>query len=564
MMMKRWKQFVMVTLAAGLSLVSYAQTAHHVPNGWYLKDKLRDGYYGISLDKAYEFVKGKKNKTVVVAVIDSGIDTLHEDLKPVLWRNAREIAGNGIDDDGNGYVDDIHGWNFLGGRDGRNVKEDSYEAARVYHKYKSKFATVKDPASLPAEEQELYRTWKKAEGDIAPSAEDALNMLLIKNAYKSAVAGDSIMWKKLGKDEYTGQEAESYKPADDEAKAARKKVLILYQGLSIDLGRTNQEILNEIGEYLAGEERKTEAIDQAPRDYRGEIVQDNYSDINDRFYGNNDVMANTPMHGTHVSGIIGAVRNNGKGMNGIAENVRIMMIRAVPDGDEHDKDVALAIRYAVDNGARIVNMSFGKGFSPEKHWVDEAVKYAESKGVLLVHAAGNAASNVDTTDNFPNPVFKADKKRASNWITVGASGDPKIGGLVASFSNYGKNEVDVFAPGVQIYSTMPGGNTYGNLQGTSMAAPVVSGVAAFILSYFPDLSPQQLKQIIEKSATGQVVKVTNPGTEEMVTLEDISVTGGVINAYEATKLAATISGNKTATPKAPVKPTTTVKKMKKA
>jgi subtilisin family serine protease len=241
-----------------------------------------------------------------------------------------------------------------------------------------------------------------------------------------------------------------------------------------------------------------------------------------------------------------------------------MMIRAVPDGDEHDKDVALAIRYAVDNGAKIINMSFGKGFSPEKNWVDDAVKYAESKGVLLVHAAGNAASNVDTTDNFPNPVFKSDKKRAANWITVGASGDPKIGGLVASFSNYGKNEVDVFAPGVQIYSTMPGGNTYGNLQGTSMAAPVVSGLAAFILSYYPDLTAQQLKQVIEKSATKQVNKVTNPGTEEMVTLEDISVTGGVINAYEAVKLAATIAGNKAPAPKVPVKSKTTVKKLKKA
>ena len=562
-MMKSLKQFVLLMLTAGLSVVSYAQTAH-VPNGWYLKDKLRDGYYGISLDKAYDFVKGKKNKTVLVAVIDSGIDTLHEDLKPVLWRNLKEVPGNGIDDDGNGYVDDIHGWNFLGGRDGRNVKEDSYEAARVYHKYKSRFASVKDPSSLSEEDRALYRTWKKAEGDIAPSAEDALNMLLIKNAYKSALGGDSILRKKLGKEEYTGQEAESFKPADDEGKAAKKKVLILYQGLSIDLDRSNKEILNEIGEYLAGEERKSSAIDQAPRNYRGEIVQDNYNDLNDRFYGNNDVMANTPMHGTHVSGIIGAVRNNGKGMNGIADNVRIMMIRAVPDGDEHDKDVALAIRYAVDNGAKIINMSFGKGFSPEKQWVDDAVKYAENKGVLLVHAAGNAASNVDTTDNYPNPVFHADRKRASNWITVGASGDPKIGGLIANFSNYGKNEVDVFAPGVQIYSTMPGGNTYGNLQGTSMAAPVVAGLAAFIASYYPDLTAQQLKQIIEKSATRQVMKVSNPGTEEMVSLEDISVTGGLINAFEAVKMAAAASGNKTASPKIPVKAKTTVKKTKKA
>lgn len=558
--MNRMKQSVLVAIAVGLSVSSYAQTSASSTNGWHLKDKATSGYYGISLDKAYELVKGKKSKTVVVAVIDSGIDTTHEDLKPVLWTNPKEIAGNGIDDDGNGYVDDIHGWNFLGGRDGRNVKEDSYEAARVYHKYKSKFANVTDTAALSAEDKELYRTWLKAGKDIAPNPENALNLMLIKNAYKSAMSADSVLQKKMSKEEYTGNDVETFAAADEEAKTAKKKMLVLYNGLSIDLERSNKEILGEIGEYLSGEERKSEAADKAPRDYRGEIVKDNYEDINDRFYGNNDIMASTPLHGTHVAGIIGAARNNGKGMDGVADNVKIMMIRAVPDGDEHDKDIALAIRYAADNGAKIINMSFGKGFSPEKAWVDDAVKYAESKGVLLVHAAGNSAANVDTTDNFPNPVFKADASRATNWITVGASGDPKLGGIVASFSNYGKKEVDVFAPGVQIYSTVPGGNTYGNLQGTSMASPVVAGLAAFVLSYYPELTPQQLKQVIEKSAGKPDVSVKNPETGETAQLSDLSVTGGVVNAYEAIKLAGTLSGQK----QQPVKTKTTVKKAKRA
>jgi subtilisin family serine protease len=247
-------------------------------------------------------------------------------------------------------------------------------------------------------------------------------------------------------------------------------------------------------------------------------------------------------HGTHVSGIIAAARNNGIGMDGIADNVRIMTLRAVPDGDEHDKDIALAIRYAVDNGAKIINMSFGKGFSPEKHWVDEAVKYAESKGVLLVHAAGNDGSNIDTTDNFPTPVFK-DGKRASNWITVGASGDVNAGGLVAPFSNYGKKEVDVFAPGMFIYATVPGGNTYANLQGTSMASPVVAGTAAFLLSYFPNLTAQQLKYIIENSVVKPGLKVTSPGTDTQVALTELSKSGGLLNAFEAVKIAQKISGD---------------------
>ena len=230
-------------------------------------------------------------------------------------------------------------------------------------------------------------------------------------------------------------------------------------------------------------------------------------------------------------------------MDGVADNVRIMSIRAVPDGDEHDKDIALAIRYAVDNGAKIINMSFGKGFSPEKQWVDDAVRYAQTKGVLLVHAAGNSARNIDTSWNFPTPLF-TDKSRASNWITVGASGDPKAGGITAGFSNYGKTEVDVFAPGVQIYSTVPGGNTYMNLQGTSMASPVVAGLAAFVLSHYPDLSPEQLKSIIEKSAQSPNMKVKEPGTGEDVDLKDISKTGGLVNAYEAIKLAAEMKQDK--------------------
>ena len=300
-----------------------------------------------------------------------------------------------------------------------------------------------------------------------------------------------------------------------------------------------------------------EAADRAPQDYRGEIVKDNYSDFNDRFYGNNDVFVNNKgaLHGTHVSGIIGAIRGNNLGMDGVADNVRIMTVRAVPDGDEHDKDIALAIRYAVDNGAQVINMSFGKSFSPEKKWVDDAVKYAEAKGVLLVHAAGNDAKNLDSSYNFPTPLA-LDGKRPNNWITIGASGDPKLGGLTASFSNYGKKEVDVFAPGVKIYSSLPGGNTYGNLQGTSMASPVVAGLAALIMEYFPTLTAAQVKQVIEKSSRNPGTKVKDPGTDEDTDLNTLSKTGGIINAFEAVKLAATMKGEK----KAPiVKPSTTVK-----
>lgn len=542
-MLNKLKQFALALTIAGSSLASFAQTSSlkTVPNGWHLMDQKTTGFYGISLDKAYDFVKGRKSKPVVVAIIDSGIDTTHEDLKGVLWTNTKEIPGNGIDDDGNGYVDDVHGWNFLGGKDGRNVKQDSYEAARVYHNYKSKFENITDPSALSKADQALYKTWKRAKADVVDNV-NPTEIAQAKFIYNKIKVGDSVIRKDLKKEEYNGKELQAYTPTNADA-TATKNIILAISSANNNYAISNTMLLEE----LEGDMRKAETATTPPPNYRGDIVKDNENDINDKFYGNNDIMASTPMHGTHVAGIIGASRHNGKGIDGIADNVRIMMIRAVPDGDEHDKDIALAIHYAVDNGAKIVNMSFGKSFSPQKQWVDDAVKYAESKGVLLVHAAGNEGHNLDSDYNFPTPKL-LDGTRPTNFLTIGASGDPGNGGLAASFSNYGKQEVDVFSPGVNIYSTLPGGNTYGNLSGTSMAAPVTAGVAALLLEYFPGLTPQQLKMIIEKSAVRLNVKVFKPAAgpvidekREEVNFAELSSTGSIINAYEAVKMAAAIT-----------------------
>lgn len=530
---------------AGLMLLASfgnvtAQTAPQAkaPNGWYMLDKSIDGFYGIGVERAYkELLKGRKSNTVIVAVIDSGIDTLHEDLKPVLWRNPKEIPGNGIDDDKNGYIDDVYGWNFLGGKDGRNVKEDSFEAARVFHNNKDKYTYTegKDTSSWANDPE--YKTWLRAKKEIEEPLKNGNPQLAqLKSIYKTLQQSDVVLKELMKKDEFTGVELEAYTPTTTEGTTARQAFLGMLKG-NKQLESTNVKFLEELGNYLNGEEKKEEAATKAPENFRADIVKDNYADINDRYYGNNDVMASTPFHGTHVSGIIGAKRDNDLGMNGVAGNVKIMSIRAVPDGDEHDKDIALAIRYAVDNGARVINMSFGKGYSPEKHWVDDAVNYAASKGVLLVHAAGNSKKNIDIEDNFPNPRLAATNSRAKNYITVGASGDPSNGGLTASFSNYGKDQVDVFAPGVQIYSTIPGGNTYGNAQGTSMASPVVAGVAALIFEYYPGLNAEQVKELIELSAVAPDADVNIPGTSKKAPLIDISRTGGIVNAYEAIKLA---------------------------
>jgi len=559
-----------VTIVMALiSTTAFAQTSikEPLPNGWHLQDKATSGVYGISLDKAYQLVKGKKSKTVLVAVIDSGVDTLHEDLKEVLWRNPKEVPGNGIDDDKNGYVDDIYGWNFIGGKDGRNVTVDSYERDRVYHQYKNKFEGKNiDSKTLSNEEAEIYEMWRKTKAEIDGDDEDDANeppvdVNKLRAGYKTLSFYDSILQVAMGKKEFTGKELEKADLKDFRAINA-KAALVGFMTDNNLLDITNKEILNEFKEYIdqlqRKEDRKADAKTKVPKSYRNDIVKDNYNDIDDKYYGNNNVFVDNSaaQHGTHVTGIIGAKRDNKIGVDGVADNVRIMMIRAVPDGDEHDKDIALAIRYAVDNGAQVINMSFGKSFSPEKKWVDEAVEYARSKGVLLVHAAGNEHKNIDTTWNFPSPVYQANKKRASNWITVGASGDlsidqvteehVKYNSLTANFSNYGKNEVDVFAPGMKIYSTVPGGNAYANLQGTSMAAPVVAGLAALILEYYPSLSAEQVKYVIEKSTVVPSFEVNVPYSEKKVKLSEISKTGGVINAYEALKLAATLKGERPA------------------
>jgi cell wall-associated protease len=540
--MNKFSTLAISALLCGSTAFAQGTSKKDIPDNWHQLDPVATGFNGISLDKAYDLIKTKKLKSnrVIVAVIDSGIDTLHEDLKPILWTNPKEIPANGIDDDRNGYVDDVHGWNFIGGKDGRNLKEESLEGARVYYKLKPKWEGKTEADAVSAADKKEFAEYQRAKEKTAGDVDPAQGKMLT-GMYSKLIAGDSVIRKEIGKEEYNITDLENYKPTDLNAKMA-KGIISNISKANNTTDITNKQLIEE----LSGEIRKMEAATTAPPDKRKEIVGDDETNINDRSYGNNDIMANTPFHGTHCSGIIAAARNNGKGVDGIADNVRIMMIRAVPDGDEHDKDIANAIRYAVDNGAQIISMSFGKDFSPEKQWVDDAFRYAASKNVLLVHAAGNDSKNVDTTYNFPNPVYTDGKGRAANVITVGASGDLKNGGLTASFSNYGKKEVDVFAPGVNINSTVPGGTTYGKASGTSMACPVVAGIAALLLEYYPNLTAVQLKEAIEKSSVQSKEQVKNPETKEMVAMNTLSRTGGFANAFEAVKYAGNM---KTVAPK---------------
>jgi subtilisin family serine protease len=562
------RKFIAIWIVALFSLsITYAQS--EIPKGWHLLDPVKDSFYGINLKGAYQFLKekNKKSKPVIVAVLDSGVDTTHEDLKAILWQNPKEIPGNGKDDDGNGYADDVYGWNFIGGKDGRNLKKASDERSRVYYRFKERFsATDLDTNKLTQNEKYQYNAWQKASTEINAASDDQMEVNFLEIASKALKKHDKILREEIGTDEYTGHKLETFQPKTKEGKEAKFGYLTCMKMIGIEPDETNTSTITELDEYLEGKKESLSAKDTPPHNYRADIIKDDYNNINDKFYGNTDVMGPGPMHGTHVTGIIAAQRNNGIGMDGVADNVKVMMVRVVPDGDEYDKDIALGIFYAVDNGAKVINMSFGKSFSPEKKWVDSAIRYAEMKDVLIVHAAGNESANIDEKDNYPNPYFLATQAKASNFITVGASSDPRIkGGIVADFSNYGKETVDVFAPGVKIYSTLPGYNKYGNLNGTSMATPIVTGLAALIRSYFPDLSALQVKQAIEKSVTvpDPSVKAIKPGTkDEKVLLSDLCASGGIINAESAVELAATMKPTATPSKQSEKLPRTTLKNLK--
>lgn len=527
---------VMLTSAQG-----FAQQKVSVPKNWQLLSYETDSVYGIGAEKAYrELLNNKKGKIVIVAVLDSGIDTTHEDLKPILWRNPKEIPGNNIDDDGNGYVDDINGWNFLGAKDGSSVKEDSDEATREYFRMKKQYI---NPDSALTPDSKEYAYWNRLKERIErPSSQNKSNYKMMLKVQENLLHCETILSDYLKTTDFSLEQLDTIRSNDQDVMLAKSFALRLLNSTGEE-GMTYQALKTDLGEYIKDLKRKAEYSGQEPQDKRTTIVGDNLNDINDKYYGNADVMGQFATHGTHVSGIIAAARGNDLGIDGVADNVRIMAVKVVPEGDERDKDVALGIRYAVDNGAQIINMSFGKRFSPQKAWVDDAIRYAEEKGVLLVHAAGNDGANNDEVENYPKDTYN-DGKEANNLITVGAIGNGRTGSKVAGFSNYGKKEVDVFAPGVQIYSTIPGGNKYNNASGTSMASPVVAGVAALILSYYPDLSARQLKQIIEKTASPLPDNMVNkPGAkDETIDFSELSTSGGLVNVYEALKLAAKTKG----------------------
>ncbi len=496
---------------------------------WHLAPANAEPFLGTGVEKAYNEILADKSpkEKVIVAIIDSGTDIDHEDLKDHIWVNEDEIPGNGKDDDGNGYVDDIHGWNFIGGPDSTHVNKDTYEVTRLYAKLSERFEGT--PAdSIPQEKREDYEYYQEIKKEYERRVNKNNQELMQISQFRQAI---SMAKEAMNVSSIDSLSMEDLQLNDEDSQQVQQAKQILTaiksQGaIEKDLGG-----LEEYYEHISDLKQYGLNPDFAPR----HIVGDDYEDLENRFYGNNDVHGPTSDHGTHVAGIVGAIRNNDLGAQGIANYVELMILRTVPDGDERDKDVANSIRYAAENGAKVINMSFGKGYSPQKEYVDTAMRFADSLGVLLISGSGNGSENTDSTGTFPTRYYK-NGGEVQNYLSVGASSWQSDSTLAASFSNFGKQNVDLFAPGVDVYSTYPDDEYEAN-SGTSMASPVVAGVAALIRSYYPELSATEVKEIILQTVTKVDQQVVKPGTEEMVPFSELSSTGGIINAYEALKLA---------------------------
>lgn len=480
---------------------------------WSHLDLAKDTLPGMAVDRAYsEILKDKKGSKIIVAVIDSGVDIEHEDLQSVVWVNKKEIAGNKIDDDKNGYVDDIHGWNFLG-----DANDENLEMTRILKKGDNGSAE-----------------YRSAKADYEKRYQEALSG---KQQVDFIFHSLNIISQHLKKEDYTVEEIRAIKPASQDLAQAQMVMLSVIE-------QTGPDFRSELNDF---KKQVDDMINvNLNLEFNGRaIVGDNPEDINDRNYGNNNVIGlkkEDADHGTHVAGIIAQVRNNKKGGDGVANNVEIMAIRAVPNGDEYDKDIALAIRYAVDNGAKVINGSFGKSYSPNRQWVFDAIKYAASKDVLIVHAAGNDGHNIDEpgNNNYPNDSEDGKTEISNNLLTIGALAPTLNEGIVADFSNYGKVNVDIFAPGKDIYATVPN-NGYKYHQGTSMASPNAAGVAALIRSYYPKLTAAQVKQIMMESGTALSKEVELGTIKEKKSFSEASKSGKFVNAYNALRMAETAS-----------------------
>ncbi|MDC1161922.1 S8 family serine peptidase [Tenacibaculum sp.] len=531
---KKNKRYVPLVLEEGKmpKIDSVLEATKPIKN-WQLKDIFLDKTPGISMQRAYDSImKFKKGETVIVAVLDSEIDIKNKSLEKFIWRNSKEIPGNNIDDDDNGYIDDVNGWNFLGNKNGTNTNFTSYSYTRVVKKYDSIFKG-KNIEEIEKKDSLSFLSYTKAkktyEDQLAYANEDINYINMVS---KGKTEAEEKIAEYLKQEEYSIESLDSLKvkyPLDTGLhKMINRKSNFIRYGYSH----------NYIKVYkLKALERLDKLLNIEFNERR--VVGDNPEDISDKDYGNNLVNGNVNLftHGTEVSSAIIGLKSN---------NIKIMPVVISPFGDENDKDIALAIRYAVDNGARVINMSFGKSFSIHREWVSQAFKYAEKNNVILITAAGNSSENLNLVGTkYPNDMLEDGTELSDNFLSVGAVSNSLNEGLLSYFSDYGDNYVDVFAPGDDIFTGLPN-NKYNFNGGTSLSSAITSGVAALIYSYYPTLNASQVKHVIMDSGLEYNLKVKTPTENDknnMTLFNQLSKSGKVVNVYNALIMADSISKN---------------------
>lgn len=507
---------------------------------WHFLDPDKDNVPGIGLYETYKLLKNKSANPVVVAVMDSPLDYTHPDLKASIWRNPIEIEANQSDDDKNGFADDMHGWCFNCSKDGNLIENELPETTQMVQFGKSLFENKEIDAYTGFEQKmnEWYRQSKQLVNERRMRAQADLSIMR-DSVYLFELA---TFWLNYVEEPVDQDQIKNWPTKNKEKDEPIRQLIMQWYGKRT--GGYARFVRQLRQDFPSRKNRLSHLLNY---DYNPDwnprlAVGDNPTLLWEKGYGSGKLsQPNHPKHehGTHVAGIIGAQRGNGIGIDGIASQVKIMTIGAVPnEGDERDKDIANGIKYAVDQGAKIINMSFAKRFSPHKKYVDEAVAYAEKKGVLMIHAAGNSGLNVDTALFFPNGTY-LNGQSCSTWIEVGNS-TSNWGQLASKSSNYGKQTVHLFAPGTQILSTLPDGE-YGLLSGTSMAAPVVAGVAALIWSYYPHLKAQEVRKILLESVYQPNSSQSNPANNKDQNFKSQSLSGGILNARKAIEMAEKIS-----------------------
>jgi len=496
-------------------------------NSWHFKDIVLDTIPGTSLEKTYDSIlKNKKGKEIIVAVIDMPIDIKHKNLKDNIWINKDEIPNNDIDDDDNGYIDDINGWNFIGNSNGKINRFVNYEVTRIL---KNSNIEAKDYAPLAYLKNRYEERYTKA-------LEDTSYINMVSN---SKTENENIILKYLGNKALNSKNIDSLKKAHPNDTILQTAITVTNN--FIKYGFTE----DYISDYKIKAEERISKLLSLNYDER-KIIGDDSEKIEDKDYGNNNVSQDSKFlsHGTPISGLIIAKSINEEDSIEIVDHIKIMPLCISSYGNEHDKDIALAIRYAVNNGAKVINMSIGKEFSLHKNWVFDAFKYAEQHDVLIVSGAGNSKYDLNIYNHYyPNDNINNEREVSDNFIKIGATTYHVNEKLFWKYSNYGNIDVDVFAPGYRIYSTVPTEKKY-KLQsgGTSLSCAITSNIAALIRSYYPNLSASQVKHILMDSGVEYTFNVKIGDT--LLPFKTLSKSGKVVNAYNALIMADSVSPKK--------------------